>query len=282
MIPVEEIAGAIKELPPFPSVATQALKILEDPGAAVDDVISIVEYDQSITANVLKMCNSAYYGLTREVHSLREGLVLLGNSQLKSILLAGTVVKFLGQDNKGYDLAQGDLWKHAVATGVLARIISRQVNGAESPSLFTAALLHDIGKVALNSFVAEYFEQIMALVDTGSHSFLEAETEIFGTNHADIGRKIAESWDFPEDIVAAIAFHHRPEEAADNDPITRIIYLANIITLSIGIGVGADGLCCRGKSEVMKRFGLRPKDLQAIIVEFYDEFNKVKDILRMA
>ncbi len=282
MIAVEEIIGTIKELPPFPSVAAQALKILEDPGAGVDDVIAIVEYDQSITANVLKICNSAYYGLTREVHSLREGLVLLGNAQLKNILLTGAAVKFLGQDNQGYDLARGDLWKHAVAAGILARIISRRVCGGEPASLFTAALLHDIGKVALNAFVHEYFEQIMALVDAGSHSFLEAETEIFGTNHAEIGSKIAESWDFPADIVAAIALHHKPEDAADDDPITRIIHLANVITLSVGIGVGADGLSCRGKEAVMKRFGLGPKDLQAIIVEFYDEFNKVRDILRLA
>jgi putative nucleotidyltransferase with HDIG domain len=282
MINVEKIIGSIKKLPPFPSVATQALKTLEDPGAAVDDVISIVEYDQAITANVLRLCNSAYYGLTRKVHSLREGLVLLGNAQLKDILLASTVVKFFGQENKGYDLAKGELWKHAVATGIISRIICQRVNGSEPPSLFTAALLHDIGKAVLNSFVEQYFEQIMGLVDTGDHSFLEAETQMLGVNHAQLGGKIAESWNFPEDIVQPIKFHHTPEEASDDDQITRIIYLANIITLSIGIGVGADGLSYRGKSEVMERFGLKTKDLQGIVVSFYDEYNKVQDFLRLA
>ncbi|MBW2109019.1 MAG: HDOD domain-containing protein [Deltaproteobacteria bacterium] len=281
MMGVKDITAAIKALPPFPSVATQALSVLEDAGASVEDVIAIVEYDPSITANVLKLCNSAYYGLSRKVHSLREGLVLLGNAQLKDILLAGAVVKFFEKKHKGYDLAKGDLWKHAVATGVIARLISQRVNGHEPPSLFTAALLHDIGKVVLDGFVDEYFEPIMALVASGSHSFLEAETEVFGTNHAEIGGKIAATWDFPEEIVTAIAFHHRPEQASQDDQVTRLVYLANVIALSVGIGVGADGLSCRGKQEVMDQLGLASRDLEAIVIDFYNEYHRIQDVLGM-
>ncbi|MCK4485138.1 MAG: hypothetical protein KAU38_00065, partial [Desulfobacterales bacterium] len=82
-----------------------------------------------------------------------------------------------------------------------------------------------------------------------------------------------------EDIVQAIRLHHRPEGASDDDPLTPIIYLANIVTLSMGIGVGRDGLSYRGKEEIMKRYGLKAKDLQEIVIDFYDEYNKVQDIL---
>jgi len=281
MIDIQTIIRSIKKLPPFPGVASRALKILEDPDAAVSQVIPIVQYDQAITANVLKLCNSAYYGLVRKVRSLREGLVLLGNAELKNIILAGTVVKFLQQENKGYDLSSGELWKHALASAVVSKIISDRVNGSEHPSLFTAAILHDIGKVVLNSFVDRYFEQIIALVNQGGCSFLEAESEMLGINHAEVGAKIAESWNFPEDIIRAIRLHHRPEEASDDDLLTPIIYLANIITLSMGIGVGRDGLSYRGKEEVMKRYALKAKDLQEIVVDFYEEYNKVQDILML-
>jgi putative nucleotidyltransferase with HDIG domain len=281
MIDLQTIIRSIKKLPPFPGVASRALKILEDPDAAVSQVIPIVQYDQAITANVLKLCNSAYYGLVRKVRSLREGLVLLGNAELRNIILAGTVVKFLQQENKGYDLSSGELWKHAVASAVFSKIISGRVTGSEHPSLFTAALLHDIGKVVLNSFVDRYFEQIIALVNQGGCSFLEAESEMLGINHAEVGAKIAESWNFPEDIIRAIRLHHRPEEASDDDLLTPIIYTANIITLSMGIGVGRDGLSYRGKEEVMKRYALKAKDLQEIVVDFYEEYNKVQDILML-
>lgn len=281
MIDIDAIVKSIKKLPPFPNVATRALDILDDPDTSVDRLISIIQYDQAITANVLKLCNSAYYSLSRKVHSLREGLVLLGNAELKNIILASTVVKFFHKENRGYDLAKRELWKHAVATGIISRIVSNRVTESEPPSLFTAALLHDIGKVVLSRFVDRYFEQIIALVNKGEHSFLEGESEMLGIDHVEVGAKIAESWNFPEDIVQAIRLHHRPEEASDDDPLTPIIYLANIITLSMGIGVGRDGLSYRGKEEVMKRYGLKAKDLQEIVIDFYDEYNKVQDILKL-
>ena len=104
---------------------------------------------------------------------------------------------------------------HAVVTGVLARIVSKRVIGTEAPALFTAALLHDIGKVVLNSFVEQYSDKIMELV-AGGVSFLEAEETMLGIDHAQLGGKIAESWDFPEDIVRGIALHHEPEEAPED------------------------------------------------------------------
>ncbi|MBW1741184.1 MAG: HDOD domain-containing protein [Deltaproteobacteria bacterium] len=282
MIDVDVIIKSINKLPPFPDVASRALQILDDPRASVDQVISVIQYDQAVTANVLKLCNSAYYGLRRKVHSLREGLVLLGNAELKSIILASTTVRLFQQENKGYDLAKGELWKHAVATGIISKIISDRVGASEHPSLFTAALLHDIGKVVLNSFVDRYFEQIIALVNEGELSFLEAESKMLGINHAEVGAKTGESWNFPGDIVQAIRLHHSPEEVLDDDPITPIIYLANIITLSMGIGVGRDGLSYRGKQEVLKHYGLKAKDLQEIVVDFYDQYSKVQDILKLS
>ncbi|MCK4389083.1 MAG: HDOD domain-containing protein [Desulfobacterales bacterium] len=279
MINIDAIVKSIKKLPPFPTVAKKALKILDDPDASVDKLISIIEYDQAITANVLKLCNSAFYGLMRRVGSLRGGLVVLGNAELKNIILASTTVKFFQQENIGYDVTRGGLWEHAVASAIIARLISERVGESEDPSLFTAALLHDIGKVVLDTFVDRYFEQIIALVNEGDHSFLEAESEMLGIDHAEVGARITESWNFPKDIVRTIRLHHRLEKVSDDDRITPIVYLANIITLSMGIGVGRDGLSYRGEEEVMKRYGLKARDLQEIVVDFYDEYNKVQDVL---
>lgn len=281
MIDTNAIVQSVKEFPPFPEAASRALKVLDDPDASVGQLISIVEYDQSITANVLKICNSAYYGLTRQIRSLREGLVLLGNSELKNIVLASTTAKFFQKENKGYALDKGELWKHAVACAIIARIVSNRVGRPENPSLFTGALLHDMGKVVLDTFVDRYFEQIIALVKGENYSFLEAESKMLGINHAEVGAKMAESWNFPDDIVRAIRLHHAPEEAPEDDEITALICLANIITLSVGVAVGRDGLSCRGNEDIMKRYGLKATDLQQIVADFYDEYDKVQDILRL-
>ena len=282
MMDIDVIIKSIKKLPPFPGLARQAMKGLDDPDASADQIISLVENDQFVLANALKLCNSAYYGPTRKVGSLRDGQVLLGNARLKEIILASTAVEYFQQENKGYGLARGDLWKHAVATGIISRIISHRVTESEPLSLFTAALFHDIGKVVLNVYVDRYFERIMGLVNTGDHSFPEAESSMIGINHAELGGKIAESWGFPDHIVRAIRLHHRPDETSADDVITPIIYLANIITLSVGIGLGRDGLSYRGRQEIMKRYGLKAKDLQGIMVDFYDQYSAAGDILQLA
>lgn len=281
MTKIAPILKSIEKLPPFPKLATMALAAMEDSESSLDQVVAIIEYDQAITANVLRICNSAYYGLNRKVHSLRQAMVLLGNAQIKEIILAGTVVRFFRSYNKGYALARGELWKHAVGAAVIARIICRHVRKAEPPSLFTAALLHDVGKVVLNFFVDGYFDRIITLVNEKDYSFLEAEAEILGINHAELGARIAESWSFPEDIVCAIRLHHNPEKDNSDSQILPIVYLANIITLSMGIGVGRDGLSYRGQEKIMKDFGFKARDLQEIIITFYDEFNKIRDILQL-
>ncbi|MBW2107818.1 MAG: HDOD domain-containing protein [Deltaproteobacteria bacterium] len=282
MINIEDITRAAKKLPPFPGVLERALRVLDDPEASVGEVIGIVEHDQAITANVLRLCNSAYYGVSRKVRSLREALVLLGNAQLREVLLAGTLVKFLGTAVRGYDLAGGQLWRHAVATGLMARVISKRVYGTEPPSLFTAALLHDIGKVVLSEFVDQYLDKIMALVEAGQHSFSEAEGTLLGINHAQVGADVAESWNFPDEIVIAIRWHHSPERASGDNGTTRMVHLANILTVSVGIGVGADGLSCRGKQEVMESFGLKSRDLQEVMMTFYDTFRQAQEMLGLA
>ncbi|NVM22085.1 MAG: HDOD domain-containing protein [Desulfobacterales bacterium] len=278
---IEAIIRSVEKLPPFPVAVQRAMEILDDTDASVSELISVIKYDQAITANVLKLCNSAYYGLRRKVHSLRDGLVLLGNDELKDIILAGTVVEFFQQENKGYELAMGELWRHAIATAIISKIISDNVLDSENHSVFTAALLHDIGKVVLGSFVEQYFEQMFSLVFEKECSFTEAETEILGINHAEVGGKIAELWLFPEDIVQAIRLHHDPGKASDDDHVTPIVYLANIITLSMGIGVGCYGLSCRGRQEIMKRYRLRAKDLERMMVTFYDKYHAIQDIFKL-
>lgn len=281
MIDIQHILRSIDNLPPFPEVYRKATRLLQNPETSVDNLIQVLQYDQSITANVLKMCNSAYYGLTRKVHSLREGLVLLGNNQLKEILSGSALSQFYQKESKGYDLGRGELWKSAISSALVSQIICKIIEGKENPTVFTTALLHDIGKVVLNDFVWEENKKISQLVQEEGYSFEEAERQILGMDHAEVGAKIAELWNFPEDMIRAIRLHHTPETAPENDIITPIVYLSDVIILTMGVGMGSDGLFYRGKEGIMKRFGLKEKDLEKIMVDFYDAYNNVQNILNL-
>jgi putative nucleotidyltransferase with HDIG domain len=258
------------------------MQLLQDPEISVDKLIEVIQYDQAITANVLRMCNSAYYRVSkRKVHSLREGLVLLGNNQLKEIISRSTMVQFYQQENKGYDLGRGDLWKSAISSALISQIICKLIGKVEYSAIFTTTLLHDIGKVILNDFVWEENQKIFHLVREKGYSFEEAEKKLLGMDHAEVGAKIAALWDFPEDMVRAIRLHHTPEIAPEGDNITPIVYLSDVITLTMGIGVGSDGLCYRAKASIMKRFALTSRDVEKIMIDFYGAYNGVQNILNL-
>ena len=276
---IDAILEAIDKLPPFPAVVTQALAVIDDPESSAVDVVKVVQYDQAITANVLKVCNSAYFGLPRKVGSLREAVVLLGGKQLKEIILTGTVVKFYSSVMEGYALSKKELWKHAVSTAIISTIISEKVKEAEKALVFTAGLLHDVGKTILSSVVEEYFEQMFALVAEDGLSFTEAEEEILGIDHAEVGARMGRMWGFPEEIVQAIKYHHAPQKARQDDAVTHTVHLANIICLMMGIGVGRQGLAIKGRKEVLEQHGLKNEDVQIIMASFYEEYRKVQDVL---
>ncbi len=281
MIDMQNILKKIDKLPPFPEVYRKAMQLLQDPGTSVDELVQVIQYDQAITANVLRMCNSAYYGLQRKIHSLRDGLVVLGNNQLKEIVSGSTLIQFYERKSQGYDLDRGELWKSAISSSLISQIICKLIRVPENPTIFTATLLHDIGKVVLNDFVWEENKEIVQLVQEGGYSFEEAEQNILGMDHAEVGAMIAEQWGFPEDIIRAIRLHHSPEKVPEDDVITPIVYLSDIVTIMLGIGVGSDGLSYRGKEEVMKRFGLKERDLERVMVDFYEAYNNVQSILSM-
>ncbi|WP_028314304.1 HDOD domain-containing protein [Desulfatibacillum aliphaticivorans] len=276
---IESILKDLEQLPPFPTVVAQALALLDSPDSSAMDVVQVVQYDQAITANVLKVCNSAYFGLPGKVSSLREAVIRLGNKQLKEIILTGTVVKYYKNAMEGYALSKHDLWKHAISTAIISRIISKRFPGVDEGAVFTAGLLHDVGKTILDAVVDEYFNQMFALVGEKGYSFTEAEQEVLGLDHAEIGARMGELWGFPKEIVHAIRFHHAPPEGDESDLVTQVVYLANVICLMLGIGVGRQGLHVRGRDEILEQHGMDINDLQVIMAGFLDEYQKVQDII---
>src|SRR5512135_2521130 len=136
MILVEKILRKVAQLPPFPIVVQRALQLVADPNSSAQDVVDVIQYDQSITANVLKLCNSAYFGLRQPVHSLREALVRIGFSQLVRIILGEESAELLSGPCQGYELEQGELWQHSVVCALLSRIVANRLHQRENPAHF--------------------------------------------------------------------------------------------------------------------------------------------------
>jgi len=277
---IDRILKSIEKLPAFPATIQKVTDLLHNEDYAVADLVNVIRYDQAIAANILKISNSAYFGVRQKIKTIQDAVVYLGQQQLiRAVQMAG-VTRFYKKGSKGYQAQSSDLWEHSVAVALMSQILSRLIRKNEDPALYTAALLHDIGKIIMGEYVYDSFEQIISRVRQGQCSFLEAEEEILGINHAQVGGKVAAHWNFPAEIRDAIAYHHRPDLLTDADKTNAwFVYLSDQACLMYGIDGGVDGLAYKGLEEGMRFFDLRAVDLERCFITLHDELETAKDVI---
>ncbi|HYA14969.1 MAG TPA: HDOD domain-containing protein [Syntrophales bacterium] len=275
----DEIIRSIKNIPAFPAVALKVMALIDDPDYAITDIVDVVKYDQAITANILRICNSAYFGLKYKVVTIGDAVMRLGQQNVIRAVEAAGVSKFY-EKAKGYGLEANKLWEHSVGVALMSQILSKRIFNSEDAKLYTTALLHDIGKVVMGEFVDESFMKIYDIVSHEGISFLEAEGKVIGIDHAELGGKIASQWNFPADMREAIVYHHRPDLMTDGDNNNAwLIYLADQACIMMGIGLGNDGLAYKGLSEAIVRFKLRQKDFEECIMMMLGDLERAKELL---
>jgi putative nucleotidyltransferase with HDIG domain len=276
----EQILYTFKGLPPFPETALRAIKTIRDPRSSAQDLVKIIQYDQSITANILRFANSAYFGLQAKVTSLKQAVAYLGSKAIMDMLfLSGSLSYFRGEC-AGYGFKGDDLLTHSVSTALMCRILGERIGLQETSTVFTAGLLHDIGKVVLSSFVNDKYNEIMQLVADQNYSFLMAEREVLGMDHARVGGEVAKEWGIPEEIARPISLHHQFEEAPRDDVSTPLVFLADRMYFLIGGTMGADNWSFKRIKEALTRCGLREEDLDSAILMLRESLKSVQDLLR--
>jgi len=273
------IVKEIGKMQPMPQVANKVLSIVEDPESSLAKLSEVILYDQALTANLLKICNSAYFGLPRKIESVRQGIVYLGMDQVVDLVLLMGGKENLKREQHGYDLREGELWRSAVSSALIARELAEKKGSKNNHLVFTAALLKDIGKVVLSQYVADAFEDINSLVTEKGFSFTEAEKEVIGIDHAQLGGMVAETWKFSPRMVEIIRNHHLSEDTPKGDFEISIVHVADSLCMMMGIGVGSDGLAYRFHREAIEHLGFSERDFQEIIAGFSDKFQKVEAIV---
>ncbi len=278
---MDEILASIHQIPPFPQVAIKAMDIISNTQYVVSDLVEVIRLDQSITANILKLCNSAYFGLPRKVSSLKEAVVYLGTIQLRQVLLASGAKDIYDRPDKGYSYFVGELWQHAIACALMSQVLARHLRlPLDENSIFTAALLHDVGKVVLSTYVSQEFAEIEMMVKEEHLSFHDAERRVLGFDHAEIGGRLAELWKFPDSIVAAIRFHHEPERSLKTFRLlSELIALSDGLVLMVGYGTSADGLSYHIPHLLVDKLKLKKNDIEVLMIKFQEEMDKAQEMI---
>lgn len=213
----------------MPSIALQVYRVASDPDSEIEDIVDIVLLDPSLSIKLLKIVNSPFYGLVEKVASIKEAVVMLGREEVVNMAFGLSLSKsFLDSDLKGIIEPQM-LWRHSLGTALICRYLSQRAETFNHMSLFTAALIHDLGKVFLVENFPELYIQVIEQARENDLLENSIEEELFGFDHGVIGRRIAENWNLPASLVQAVAFHHRPSSAADHSMVAAIVGFADYL-----------------------------------------------------
>ena len=275
---VKEVLEAAEKLPPFPDVVWKVVPLVQKM-APVHEIEEVIKYDPVITAKVLSLSQSPQFARRQNVTSLKDAIVALGDQQLLMVIMAACSSRYYGNDTSGYELAEGELWEHAVATALMTEIVARALGRGKVLTAYTAALLHDIGKTVLNFYVKSYFDSILSLVQEKGMRFLEAERHILGVDHQQLGALIARNWRLPGEVVTAIAYHHCPMDAKENNELVGLIYVANRMVSALGIGCGVDGFLQPNQDEVFIEMGITSQMVEKFLADLIEAFQKTKQFL---
>jgi putative nucleotidyltransferase with HDIG domain len=231
---LEQLIRHVQDIPSMPSSAMRVVSIADNPNSSTRDMIEAVETDLGFTSRVLRIANSAYYGLSRRVGTVGEAVLVVGMQALRDLAIASASAGTLLMDTSGYAMARGTLWRHSTAVAVNARLIAQRVQNVDPAEAFTAGLLHDIGKVVLHEYVAQQMMAILSLVQLDQMPFVDAEKYVLGFDHAETGGHIATKWRLPPALSSAIAQHHRRDLVANECSLATVVHVADAISSAEG------------------------------------------------
>jgi putative nucleotidyltransferase with HDIG domain len=231
---IRDKVQTIIQLPALPAVAAEVVEMVENPKTSASKLGKVIETDQGLTSKVLKIANSAFYGFPKQIATVDFAIIVLGFDALKEIVISISLVSALqNKGNTSFD-ARG-FWDHSIYSGVIARRLARDLGYRVSGEVFVGGLLHDMGVAVLHQHFQNEYKHILEEVKTSDVPFLEAEQNILGVTHAEIGGWLAERWNFPVHLVEAISTHHHPLDAKENADLVSIIHCADVLANELSL-----------------------------------------------
>jgi putative nucleotidyltransferase with HDIG domain len=270
----DKILAGIKELPPMPQVVVKTQQLIADADVDAKRIAEVIDTDQAIATKVLKVANSAYYGMSGKISSIKHAAVVLGYKTLGEITSSVGAENILGGKLPGYGYDSQDLWKHSLAVAFGSKILANTQNSTLVNEAYTAGLIHDVGKIIMDSYVLDKKEEIESFMEKEEKAFLEAENQFFGFNHAEIGFEICHKWNFPETITTAIKNHHQPSNANGNG-LSHILHMADYIAILSGIGYDADDVLYTLEEGTMSALGLKHDRVGKIACTVSESVHKI-------
>ena len=272
---LEKIILETVDIQSLPPIAAKVLQLMHSDYSSVDELEQIITKDQSFSARLLRIANSPYYGRGRTIDSISTAIILIGFNTMKSLVVAASLKDL----HRKFGLFEQRLWENSLAVSLAASVIALETQMAKHEEALVAGLIHDMGKTVLKNGMPESYSKIAEKVYEEGVPFLEAENEMLGFNHCNVGGLIARKWKLPKNLEVVIEYHHSdtlPQDAEGNfEALCSIVRMADSICLNLGIGLRRSVIVSEAE---LKKIGIsEPKfrELQEKIKKTYVEQKSV-------
>ncbi|OGV68863.1 MAG: hypothetical protein A2283_10955 [Lentisphaerae bacterium RIFOXYA12_FULL_48_11] len=266
---LEKIIGKINRLPSLPDNIQKINQMIDSHHSTMDAIGRAIADDQTLSAQVLKLVNSGFYGLSSTVSSVTQAVVFLGLNVVRSLISTAWASSMIAKSFPG-------LYEHSLACSRTCYLLSKKLGIDEPEEVSTIGLLHDIGKVVLAEYLPEEFTAIQSLLKNKRIRFCDAERTVMGVAHSDVGRLLLQKWNLPQAAIDPIAEHHGFQPSSPHARQTAVLILADVIVRAEGFGWGGDNVMPELSSEVTGTLKLQPKDLRPLMDEIVDKMHDIQ------
>ena len=261
MIDLDALTLAAEELEPLSTSATRLATLICDEQPDIDDVVDVVRYDQALTAGLLATANSSWSASRTSITTVRDAVIRLGTGPVLSLAMGAVVRGRMNRAVPEYGLAEGELWEHSVAASIAGELLVRRSPRKPAPETATAALLHDVGKLVIARFLDDSLLFSLHLAAVEGVGRREAEFEVLGVDHAELGGLVAQTWRLPASLVRGIGYHHNP--TLGGDTICYAVHLCDVVAKAVGAGL-EDNADLETYANSVYELGLSPDDVDEL------------------
>jgi len=277
---VDRVLRSVDRLPTLPTVYTKLTQLLRSPNTTVKEIGSIISEDQAMAVKVLKIVNSAFYGLPNKIGSLKHAIVILGLNQIRTVVLATSTLQMFRKFESDHSFDMQKFWEHSIGCAVAARVLAETASLRSPDDAFTGGLLHDIGKLVHAVYLNEEFTAVVADIEERGVPMMESEQRILGHDHAYTGKELAIKWGLSQGTVDMIAQHHLSDSLNELTKEIAVVHIGNILSIALGLGSGGEKKIPVADVRAWDILGIDLGNLESVMLRIDKFFNESVAILK--
>ncbi len=277
---VTRVKDSIEKMPPLSPVVHKIILVANDVTSSAQHLTDVIQLDPVLTAKVIRMVNSAYFGLPQEIKSLKQAVVMLGINTIKNVALSSALMGKIAL-KKGV-LDPEEFWKHSIGVAVASKLIAQRL-GIEKKLLeefFIAGLIHDIGKVLMNNFFPDEMKQIIEISQSKGGLIIDIEKNVLGLTHEEIGIAIGKKWNFENNLLYAVGRHHIPVLKGDSAVYSMVVHVADTFAKVLKVGFSGNYVIDTVDEALWQTLGMSEEIVLESLSPLNDEIQKAKLFLQ--